>query len=45
MNSKDLNISVFRPVSTAQVLENLVVGERVISAKMIESDPFSYNFV
>jgi len=41
MNSKDLNISVFRPVSTAQVLENLVVGERVISAKMIESDPFT----
>ena len=33
------DISVFRVVSTGQVLENLKIGERVISVKLIEQDP------
>ena len=35
------DISVFRVVSTGQVLENLKIGERVISVKLIEQDPFT----
>ena len=35
------DISVFRVVSTGQVLENLKISERVISVKLIEQDPFT----
>ena len=35
------DVSVFRVVSTGQVLENLKIGERVISVKLIEHDPFT----
>ena len=41
MRSKGLDASVFRPVSTGQVLENLKPGERVISVNLIEHSPMA----